>query len=76
MYFHRQELQHSVTPDKPDAVYARTLQEGVFTYLPEPPAGVPMPPPTKPDVRFYGTTELPNTVEKLAGRVQDALHKE
>jgi Mn-containing catalase len=35
-----------------------------------------MPPPTKPDVRFYGTTELPNTVEKLAGRAQDALHKE
>lgn len=50
--------------------------KGKFTYLPEPPAGVPMPPPTKPDVRFYGTTELPNTVEKLAGRAQDALHKE
>lgn len=49
---------------------------GEFTYLPEPPAGVPMPPPTKPDVRFYGTTELPNTLEKLAGRAQDALHKE
>ncbi|MBD8478827.1 manganese catalase family protein [Microbacterium sp. CFBP 8794] len=49
---------------------------GEFTYLPEPPAGVPMPPPTKPDVRFYGTTELPNPVEKLAGRAQDALHKE
>ncbi len=27
MYFHRQELQHSATPDKPDAVYARKLQE-------------------------------------------------
>ena len=50
--------------------------KGEFTYLPEPPAGVPMPPPTKPDVRFYGTTELPNTVEKLAGRAQDALHKD
>ena len=50
--------------------------KGEFTYVPEPPAGVPMPPPTKPDVRFYGTTELPNTVEKLAGRAQDALHKE
>ncbi len=49
---------------------------GEFTYLPEPPAGVPMPPPTKPDVRFYGTTELPNTLEKLAGRAQDALNKE
>lgn len=27
MYFHRQELQHAATPDKPDAVYARKLQE-------------------------------------------------
>ncbi|MFZ8757155.1 manganese catalase family protein [Microbacterium sp. HMH0099] len=50
--------------------------KGEFTYVPEPPAGVPMPPPTHPDARFYGTTELPNTVEKLAGRAQDALHKE
>jgi Mn-containing catalase len=50
--------------------------KGEFTYLPEPPAGVPMPPPTHPDVRFYGTTELPNAVEKLAGRAQDALNKE
>lgn len=49
---------------------------GEFSYLPEPPAGVPMPPPTHPDARFYGTTEVPNTVEKLAGRAQDALHKE
>jgi Mn-containing catalase len=50
--------------------------KGEFSYLPEPPAGVPMPPPTHPDARFYGTTEVPNTVEKLAGRAQDALHKE
>lgn len=50
--------------------------KGEFSYLPEPPAGVPMPPPTHLDARFYGTTELPNTVEKLAGRAQDALHKE
>lgn len=50
--------------------------KGEFTYVPEPPAGVPMPPPTHPDARFYGTTELPNSVEKLAGRAQDALHKE
>ncbi|QEW03945.1 hypothetical protein [Microbacterium lushaniae] len=27
MYFHRQELQHKDMPDKPDAVYARKLQE-------------------------------------------------
>ncbi len=50
--------------------------KGEFTYLASPEPGVPMPPPTHPDVRFYGTTELPNTVEKLAGRAQDALHKE
>jgi len=31
--------------------------KGKFSYLPEPPAGVPMPPPTPPDPRFYGTTE-------------------
>ncbi|MBF4567836.1 manganese catalase family protein [Plantibacter sp. VKM Ac-2880] len=50
--------------------------KGEFTYVPEPQAGVPMPPPTHPDSRLYGTTELPNPVEKLAGRVQDKLHKE
>ena len=27
MFFHRQELQHSATPDKPDALFARKLQE-------------------------------------------------
>ncbi len=27
MFFHRQELQHKAKPDKPDAVYARKLQE-------------------------------------------------
>lgn len=27
MYLHRQELQHNAVPDKPDAVYARKLQE-------------------------------------------------
>ncbi len=50
--------------------------KGEFTYVPEPPAGVKMPPPTRPDARFYGTTDLPNTVEKIAGKVQDVLHKE
>jgi Mn-containing catalase len=49
---------------------------GEFSYVAEPPAGVPMPPPTHPDVRFYGTTELPNVVEKAAGSIQDKLHKE
>ena len=27
MFFHRQELQFAATPDKPDAIYARRLQE-------------------------------------------------
>lgn len=49
---------------------------GEFSYVAEPPAGVPMPPPTHPDARFYGTTELPNTMEKMAGTIQDKLHKE
>lgn len=28
------------------------------------------------DSRFYGTTELPNTVEEVAGAAQDKFHKE
>jgi Mn-containing catalase len=50
--------------------------KGEFEYVAEPPAGVEMPPPTKPDVRFHGTTGLPGAVEKAAGAVQDALKKE
>jgi len=50
--------------------------KGEFTYVAEPPQGVPMPPPTRPDARFYGTTDLPNTVEKVAGAAQDKLHRE
>jgi Mn-containing catalase len=50
--------------------------KGEFTYVAEPPAGVPMPPPTRPDARLYGTTDVPNVVEKVAGKVQDLLHKE
>ena len=41
-----------------------------------PTTSAPMPPPTHPDSRFYGTTELPNVVEKAAGAAQDALNKE
>ena len=52
--------------------------KGEFSYSEAPgtTAPVPMPPPTHPDSRFYGTTELPNTVEKVAGAVQDKLNKE
>ena len=42
----------------------------------EPPAGVPMPMPTHPDSRFYGSTELPQAMEKIAGKVQDVLKRE
>src|SRR3954464_4977582 len=41
--------------------------KGEFTYVAEPPVGVPMPPPTHPDVRFYGTTEVPTLVENVTG---------
>ncbi len=35
-----------------------------------------VPPPTHPDSRLFGTTELPNTVEKLASKAQDLLNRE
>jgi Mn-containing catalase len=49
---------------------------GEFSYHDGPTTTAVMPPPTHPDARFYGTTELPNIVEKAAGAVQDKLHKE
>jgi len=49
---------------------------GEFSYHEGPTTSAVMPPPTHPDARFYGTTELPNIVEKAAGVVQDKLHKE
>jgi Mn-containing catalase len=50
--------------------------KGEFTYVAEPPAGVPMPPPTQPDERFHGTTGKPSTLDKAKGAVKDALHKD
>ncbi|MFD4991269.1 manganese catalase family protein [Cellulosimicrobium cellulans] len=50
--------------------------KGEFTYVAEPPAGVPMPPPTTPDERFHGTTGKPSTLDKAKGAVKDALHKD
>jgi Mn-containing catalase len=50
--------------------------KGEFSYHEGPTTSAPMPPPTHPDSRFYGTTELPNAVEKIAGRVQDLLNTE
>ncbi len=49
---------------------------GEFTYHEGPTTVAPMPPPTHPDSRFYGTTNLPNVLQKTAGRVQDTLGKE
>jgi Mn-containing catalase len=49
---------------------------GEFSYHDGPTTSVPMPPPTHPDSRYYGTTEVPNRVEKIAGAVQDKLNKE
>jgi Mn-containing catalase len=50
--------------------------KGEFSYHDGPTTTAAMPAPTHPDSRFYGTTELPNLVEKAAGGVQDALKKE
>lgn len=50
--------------------------KGEFSYRAEPEPGVPMPPATQPDARWYGTTPKPNTMEKIAGEVQDKLHME
>lgn len=49
---------------------------GEFSYHDGPTTSAPMPPPTHPDSRFYGTTELPNAVEKVAGAAQDAMRME
>jgi Mn-containing catalase len=49
---------------------------GEFTYHDGPTTTSPMPPPTHVDARYYGTTDIPNRVEKVAGAVQDKLRKE
>lgn len=41
-----------------------------------PTTSAPMPPHTRPDARLYGTTDMPNIVEKVAGAAQDATHME
>ncbi len=50
--------------------------KGEFTYHGGPTSTAPMPPVTHPDARLYGTTELPNAVEKIAGAAQDKFRKE
>ncbi len=46
---------------------------GEFSYHQGPTTSAPMPPPTTPDPRLYGTTTTPNIVEKVAGKAKDAL---
>ena len=49
---------------------------GEFSYHDGPTTSAPMPAPTRPDSRLLGTTDMSNTVEKMAATVQDKLHKE
>ncbi|WP_299302640.1 manganese catalase family protein [uncultured Brachybacterium sp.] len=49
---------------------------GEFTYHDGPTTSAPMPAPTRPDPRLYGTTDKPNPVEKVTGTVKDALNKQ
>jgi len=48
---------------------------GEFTYHDGPTTTVPMPPPTMPDSRYYGTDPKPNGAEKILGAVKDAVEK-
>ncbi len=47
--------------------------KGEFTYLDGPDTSVPMPPPTQPDPRFYGTDAKPNLLDKAEGVIRDKL---
>jgi Mn-containing catalase len=49
---------------------------GEFSYLAKPDAGVPMPAPTVPDPRFFGTTPVPNAKEKSTAAAKDKKNKE
>jgi len=49
---------------------------GEHTYHDGPTTSAPMPSVTRPDARIYGTTDVPNVVEKAAGTIQDKLHRE
>ena len=44
---------------------------GTFTYHDGPTTSAPMPPPTQPDARFYGTDPKPNLAEKITAKVKD-----
>lgn len=49
---------------------------GEFTYHDGPTTSAPMPEPTRPDPRLYGTTDQPNVVEKITGAVKDTFNKD
>jgi Mn-containing catalase len=49
---------------------------GEFSYLETPGAGVPMPAPTVPDPRYYGTTAVPNETEMSTATAKDKKNKE
>src|SRR6195952_4813897 len=49
---------------------------GTFSYVETPNAGVPMPPPTIPDPRFFGTTPLPNATEVKQAAKKDKKNQE
>lgn len=46
---------------------------GEFRYLNAPDTSAPMPPPTQPDPRFFGTDAKPNIIDKAEGVVRDLL---
>ena len=46
-----------------------------FSYADGPTSSVPMPPPTTPDERLYGTDPKSNTLEKAKAAVKDAVEK-
>ena len=50
--------------------------KGEFSYHEGPTTSAPMPDVTRPDARYYGTTDVPNVVEKAAGTIQDKLNRE
>src|SRR5829696_942692 len=47
--------------------------KGEFTYLDGPDTSAPMPPPTQPDPRLYGTDAKPNLLDKAEGVIKDKL---
>ena len=47
--------------------------KGEFTYLDGPDTVAPMPPPTTPDPRLFGTDAKPNLIDKAEGVVRDKL---